>query len=200
MLLAMVAMFDMEFEQLDVKIAFLHSELEEQFFMHLLEGLLGNGTSGLILLWLIIVTHKVIMTVVCITKNLSDGSFIYLLLYVDDMLITMKNKSESNKLKSQLRGEFEMKDLGAAKKILGMEIHRDKKADKLFLSHKNYIENILERFGMKDSKPVTTPLAAHFKLSSTLSSKSKDDEEKMSRVSYVNAVGTTPIAAHLHSS
>ena len=58
-------------------------------------------------------------------RKLSDGFFVYLLLYVDDMLIAPKNLVEVNKLKTLLSGEFEMKDLGAAKKILGMEIHRD---------------------------------------------------------------------------
>ena len=67
-------------------------------------------------------------------KELFDGSFIYLLLYVDDMLIACKNMSEINMLKTQLQGEFEMKNLRAAKKILGMEIHRDRKAKKLYLS------------------------------------------------------------------
>ena len=37
-----------------------------------------------------------------------------------------------------------MKDLGAAKKKMGMEIHRDQKASKLFLSQKTYIEKVLE--------------------------------------------------------
>ncbi|KAL6321549.1 hypothetical protein AAG906_021744 [Vitis piasezkii] len=68
-----------------------------------------------------------------------------------------------------LHGEFEMKDLGAMKKILGMEIHRDRKVWKLYLSWKKYIEKVLERFGMQGSKLVSTPLAAHFKLSSALS-------------------------------
>lgn len=44
----------------------------------------------------------------------------YLLIYVDDMLIVSKNMSEIIRLKTQLSGEFEMKDLGVAKKILGM--------------------------------------------------------------------------------
>ena len=44
------------------------------------------------------------------------------------MLIASKDKSLINNLKSQLNDEFEMKDLGAAKKMLGMEIHRDRKA------------------------------------------------------------------------
>ena len=96
-------------------------------------------------------------------KELVDGSFIYLLLYVDDMLIACKNMSEINSLKTQLQGEFEMKDLGAAKKKLGMEIHRDQKVGKLYLSQKKYIEKVLERFRMQGSKLVSTLLATHFK-------------------------------------
>ena len=49
----------------------------------------------------------------------------YLLLYVDDMLIAVKNKTHVQKLKTQLKKKFDMKDLGEAKKILGMEITRD---------------------------------------------------------------------------
>ena len=67
-------------------------------------------------------------------KELFDDYFIYLLLYDDDMLIACKNMFEINMLKTQLQWEFEMKNLGAAKKILGMEIHRDRKAGKLYLS------------------------------------------------------------------
>lgn len=55
-----------------------------------------------------------------------DGSLVYLLLYVDDMLIAAKNKEEIQKVKVQLRREFEMKDLGSARRILGMEILRDR--------------------------------------------------------------------------
>ena len=57
-----------------------------------------------------------------------------MLLYVVDMLIASKDKSLISKLKSQLSEEFETKDLGAAKKILGMEIQRDRKVGKLYLS------------------------------------------------------------------
>ena len=56
-----------------------------------------------------------------------------------------------------------------------MEIHKDWEADKLFMSEKNYIENLLEHFGMQRSKPVSTPSAIHFKLLMALSPES--DEE-----------------------
>nr|XP_010908833.1 uncharacterized protein LOC105035111 [Elaeis guineensis] len=54
--------------------------------------------------------------------------------------------------KKILSSEFEMKDLGAVRKILGMEIQRDWKAELLHLTQKKYIEKILERFNMKDVK------------------------------------------------
>ena len=62
----------------------------------------------------------------CVYIKFVDGSLIYLLLYVDDMLIVAKSKKEITMLKKLLSSEFEMKDLGAAKKILGMEMIRDR--------------------------------------------------------------------------
>ena len=67
-------------------------------------------------------------------RKFPNGSFIYLLLYVDDMLIASRDKSLIRKLETQLSNEFDMKKLGAAKKILGMEIRKDCQAGKLFLS------------------------------------------------------------------
>ena len=52
-------------------------------------------------------------------RQLQGGEYIYLLLYVDDMLIACKSMGEIRKLKSQLSAEFEMKDMGVAQKILG---------------------------------------------------------------------------------
>ena len=52
-----------------------------------------------------------------------------------------------------------MKDLGAAKKILGMKITRDRKSGLLFLSQQNYVKKVLQRFNMQDAKAVSTPIA-----------------------------------------
>ena len=72
---------------------------------------------------------------------------------------------------------FSMKDLGAAKQILGMRILRDRKNKKLWLSQEKYIEKVLERFNMGSSKPVSTPLAGYFKLSSKKYPTSEKDKE-----------------------
>ena len=69
-------------------------------------------------------------------KMSDDGLFVYLLLYVDDMLIVANDKEEIRKVKVQLNKEFEMKDLGTTKKILRTEIMRNRKAGKLNLSQK----------------------------------------------------------------
>jgi len=52
---------------------------------------------------------------------------VILLLYVDDILIASNSKSEVEKLKYELSREFEMKDLGAANRKLGIEIKQDRK-------------------------------------------------------------------------
>ena len=67
-------------------------------------------------------------------KRLDDGSYIILLLYVNDMLRVGSNMQEINVLKRMLASSFVMKDLGAAKQILGMRIKRDRKNHKLILS------------------------------------------------------------------
>ena len=64
----------------------------------------------------------------------KNGSFIILLLYVDDMLVAGQDKESINELKAQLAREFEMKDLGAARQILGMKILRDRSNRKIWLS------------------------------------------------------------------
>ena len=100
-------------------------------------------------------------------KSLDDGSSIFLFLYVNDMLITTKSMSEVNKLKILLSREFDMNDLGAAKKIIGMEICRERALGRLWLSLSGYVRKVSERFSMENAKPASTPLVNHFRLSTT---------------------------------
>jgi hypothetical protein len=81
-------------------------------------------------------------------KRIENRSYIIFLLYVDDMLVAGSNMQDINVLKNKLFNPFVMKDLGAAKKILGMRITIDMKNRKLTLSQGEYIEKVLERFRM----------------------------------------------------
>ena len=210
-LLSIVAMRDYELEQLDVKTAFLHGELEEDIYMDQPEGFVIPGKEHLVCKlkkslyglkqsprqwykrfdsFMLSRGFKRSNYDSCVYLKIVNISIIYLLLYVDDMLIAAKDKSDIAKLKAQLSKEFEMKDLGAAKKILGMKIIKDRKSGNLYLSQKGYIEKVLHRFNMHNAKLVSTPLATHFKLSSALCPVFKDDIEYISRVSYSSAVGS----------
>ena len=136
-------MHDMELEQLDVKIAFLHGDLEEVIYMQQHEGFKEPGKEDYVCLlkrslyglkqsprqWYklfdsLMVTHRYMCCEYdyCVYfRVLADGSYIFLALYVNDMLVAAKSKQEIVKLKSLLSSEFDMKDLGVAKKILGIE-------------------------------------------------------------------------------
>ncbi|XP_042021030.1 secreted RxLR effector protein 161-like [Salvia splendens] len=72
-----------------------------------------------------------------------------------------------------------------------MEITRDRKGGKLWLTQKQYLTKVLHRFGVNDDyKSVNTPLAPHLKLSSQLSPKTEDEREYMAKAPYANAVGS----------
>jgi len=86
------------------------------------------------------------------------------------MLIASKSRSAINKLKNDLSSEFEMKDPGEAKKVLGMEIERDPRSGKVSLTQKGYLQKVLQRFNINgDTKSVSTPLTLHFKLKAIMS-------------------------------
>jgi hypothetical protein len=123
-------------------------------------------------------------------RKFSNWSSLYLLVYVDDVLIASCDKSLIRELETQLSNEFDTKKLGAAKKILGMEIHRDRQARKLYLSQKKYVERILERFNMNNSKLVSTPLATQFKLYEVLCPQIGEENKHMPHVPYASAFGS----------
>jgi len=72
---------------------------------------------------------------------------------------------QHTEMKKLLSSEFDIKDLGTAKKILRMEITRDRKSGLLCFSQQNYIKKVLQHFNMHNAKAVSTPIAPHFKLS-----------------------------------
>ncbi|KAG8481466.1 hypothetical protein CXB51_026218 [Gossypium anomalum] len=166
-LLGIVAMDDLELEQLDVKTVFLHGELEEDNYMQQPEGFTVLEKEDY----------------VCLLKKSLYG-------HQDCGTRAAKDKGEIRKVKAQLSEELEMKDLGLAKKMLGMEILSDRKTSKLYQSQKGYIEKVLCRFNMQSAKSVSTLLAAHFRLSSALSPQSDDEIKYMSHVPYSSAVGS----------
>ena len=93
-------------------------------------------------------------------------------------------------LKLKLSKQFEMKDLGATKQILGMRIKRDMNSRTLLLSQDKYINKVLSRFNMKNAKVVSTPLGVHFRLSKEQSPKTEEERAYMAKVPYASEIGS----------
>ncbi|GKD23390.1 retrovirus-related pol polyprotein from transposon TNT 1-94, partial [Tanacetum coccineum] len=121
----------------------------------------------------------------------APAEYIYLLLYVDDMLIPCKSKVEIGSTKSLLKKEFDMKELEEAKKILGMETVRDQSRKILRVSQSGYVSKILNyNFRIDNGKSVKMPLGGHFKLSLKDCPVRDCDVKRMGKVPYANAVGS----------
>ncbi|KAI3515646.1 hypothetical protein L1887_14547 [Cichorium endivia] len=90
---------------------------------------------------------------------LKDSCVMYLLAYVDDLILTGNNESAIANFISHLNHEFAIKDLKELNYFLGLEISYTDNG--LFLTQTKYARDILIRAELLDSKPVSTPLAPH---------------------------------------
>lgn len=93
----------------------------------------------------------------CVYLYDHDGVRIYLTLYVDDLLLASNNSNAMAMVKEKLKHRFKMTDMGPVSLVLGMEIKRDLELGTLTISQEAYSKSILERFGMSECKPTTTP-------------------------------------------
>ena len=171
---------------MDVKTSFLHGDLEDEIYMKQPEGFMVKGKKELVCrlkkslyglkqsprMWY--QKFDTYIQGLGFTRSKEDhyvyfkligDRVIYLVLYVDDMLLIGNDKEIIQNLKTQLFSKFDMKDLGAANYIFGMEIKRDQAKRKLCLNQRKYVETILQRFNMQDSKPVKVPIPVGVKLS-----------------------------------
>ena len=126
----------------------------------------------------------------CVYHKFSGSKFIFLILYVDDILLASSDIGLLHETKKFLSNNFEMKDLGNASFVLGIQILRDRFQGILRLSQKRYIEKLLNRFGMKDCSLGDTPVAKGDKFSLTQCPKNNLEIEEMQKIPYTSAVGS----------
>jgi hypothetical protein len=151
-LMSMVVAFNLEIKHMNVKTIFLHGDLEEEIYMKHPKGFVVKGKQELVrklkrslyglkksprrwyqkfdtyILSLGFVRSKVDH---CIYSKEECGCFIYVSLYVNDMLLIGNNMDAIKDVKNNLSSKFDMKYLGAANFILGMEIKRDRSTIKI---------------------------------------------------------------------
>lgn len=208
--LSLDAIFYLDVEQMDVKTTSLHGDLHKEIYMKQLEGFTIKGKKELVfklkkslyglkqspgmrykkfdtyILGLGFVRSKAYRCVYC--KRVGEN-FVYVVMYVDVMLLIGNNMEVIKEVKSQLSSKFDMKDLVVANFILGMEIKINRADMKLWLNKRKYVETILNRFSMQESKPVKVPIPKGVNLSTEQCPKTQEEED-MSHVPYASVVGS----------
>ncbi|MDM1706743.1 hypothetical protein HX130_23185, partial [Enterobacter hormaechei] len=126
----------------------------------------------------------------CVFKKVSGSAVTFLVLYVDDILLIGNDIPMLTAVKVWLSKEFSMKDLGEASFILGIKVYRDRSKRMLGLSQKMYIEEVLKRFSMENSKRGMLPFRHGIHLSRKMCPNTSEEIERMSKIPYASAIGS----------
>ena len=167
---------DMFIHQMDVVTAFLNGELEEEIYMTQPEGFAKKGSEHLVCrlkksiyglkqaprCWNAVLDdflkyHEFRQSGAdqCIYVRERAGVKTIVAVYVDDLVIVSSSECDLKSVKQFLGNRFKMKNLGDLQYILGISVTRDNHY--LYLNQQAYVEQILNKFGMKDCNPVSTP-------------------------------------------
>ena len=109
-------------------------------------------------------------------------------LYVDDILLVSSDVELLHETKQFLSSKFDMKDLGNASFVLGIQIYRDRSRGIYGLSQKSYIDNVLSRFGMSNCAPGDMLVAKNDKSSLHQCPKNELERKDMEMFLYASAV------------
>ena len=126
----------------------------------------------------------------CVYKKVSRSAVVFLVLYVDDILIIGNDIPILQSVKTWLGKCFAMKDLGEASRILGIQIYRDRSKRLIRLSQSVYIDKVLKQFSMTNSKKVMVPMVLRKSLSKAGCPLTREARDYMSRIPYAYAIGS----------
>ena len=181
--LSMAAIRHWPLYQLDIKNAFLHGDLTEEVYMEQPPGFVAQGESGLVChlrkslyglkqsprAWF--GRFSSVVQQFGMTRSEADHSVfyrhsaagcIYLVVYVDDIVITGSDHHGITQIKQHLCHHFQTKDLGRLRYFLGIEVAQSKHG--VVISQRKYAMDILEETGLMNAKPIDTPMDPNAKL------------------------------------
>jgi Reverse transcriptase (RNA-dependent DNA polymerase) len=207
-LISLAANGDWKLHQLDVKNAFLHSDLLEEVYIEVSPGFGTKQTVGKVCrlnkslyglkqsprAWFDRF-RKAIIGMGYRQTNADHTVFFrrhrahitVLVVYVDDMIISGNDEGEIALLKKKLGKEFEVNDLGQLRYFLGIKIARG--AERIVLSQRKYVLDLLTETGMLGCRPTIAPIDQKFKLSA-------EAEEPVDREKYQRLVGRLIYLSH----
>lgn len=218
-LLAYAAIYDWEIDQMDAVMAFVQGTLSEEIYMKVPDGFqeyyqrnlegkvlrLNKALDGLKQsgrLWYQLLENGLVemglrqssFDSCAYIKINQNKDLVIVTIYVDDLLIFSNSETLKNWVKEQLKKRFEMKDLGMASYCLGIKIERNREKGSISLNQTQYVENMLRKYNMHESHPITTPLDINTKLSK-INSLDCSEDSKTSKLPYQQAVGSLLYAA-----
>lgn len=183
MLLSIGTQFLFHFRQLDVTCAFLNGILKENVYVRFPQGheikqgkvlKLKKSLYGLrqsskcwneeINKCLIEIGFKRSDNDHCLYMLEFNLEKLYLLMYVDDLIIAGKNLDKINEIVSKLMQRFKIKDKGDLEHFLGLGINYDKEQGILNISQADYIQKLLNKFNMQNCKSVDIPINPKLKI------------------------------------
>uniref|UniRef100_A0A2N9H7L1 Integrase catalytic domain-containing protein n=1 Tax=Fagus sylvatica TaxID=28930 RepID=A0A2N9H7L1_FAGSY len=184
LILSLAVSLGWSLRQLDVKNAFLHGTLKEEVYMTQPQGYVDPkhpshvckliksiyGLKQAPRAWFESFTTQLLH--LGFTASTADSSLFiykhekviaYLLLYVDDIVLTSNTPSYLDKLITQLSAVFDLKDLGSLHYFLGLQVTRS--SNGLYLNQAKYAHDLLKKHNMLDSKPAKSPSCPNTRLS-----------------------------------
>ncbi|XP_070005782.1 uncharacterized protein [Nicotiana sylvestris] len=169
MLVALASVYGLKIHQMDVKMAFLNGELQEEIYIEQLEGFVVPGKE-----------KKINECDKCVYIKNVPNHIVIIYLYVDDMLIMSNDIASINATKHLITRKFDMKDLRVADLILGIKIHKTSQG--LTLSQSHYIKTVLEKFKYLGLKVAKTPIDVNLTLA-------KNKGQSISQLDYARLLG-----------
>ena len=210
-IMALVAHYDLELHQMDVKTAFLNGDLEEEVYMDQPQGFETTGKESLVCKlkksiyglkqasrqWYLkfnntILSYGFVENTVdtCIYMKVTGSQFVILVLYVDDILLAANDKGMLRDVKEFLSKNFEMKDMGEASYVIGIEIFCDRSQGVLGLSQKAYINKVLERYRMDKSTASPVPIQRGDSFNRSQCPQNDLERKEMENIPYASVVGS----------
>ena len=184
-LLAFAIQIDMLIHQMDVVTAFLNGKLKEEICMQQPPGYVEQGKEHLVCKlkkslyglkqsprcwntafreYMESIHYKQSAADPCVFIKAEKEGITIVAVYVDDLIIFAKTAEKMDEVKKNLATKFKMKDLGKLHYCLGITIEQDKKNMCLCLHQKQYIQEMIERYGLSEAKTVATPADVNVKL------------------------------------
>ncbi|RVW93240.1 Retrovirus-related Pol polyprotein from transposon TNT 1-94 [Vitis vinifera] len=210
-IMALVAHYDLELHQMDVKTAFLNGDIDETIYMVQLENFVSEDSKNMVCKltksiyglkqasrqWYfkfhqIIVSYGFEANLMdeCVYHKFSGSKYIFLVLYVDDILLATNDISILHDTKRFLSKHFEMKDLGDASFVLGIQIHRDRSRGILGLSQGPILIKSSKGMACKIANQVI-PLSLKETNSVLINAiKIVLESQEMQKIPYASAVGS----------